>query len=342
MKKGDKTKSVGVQDIAEKLNISPSTVSRALNNHPKISRATKERVLEAALKMGYNPTVPNLMAPEKNDVIALVVPDIERAFYRKIITGARNALKENDLDLIIFIAPESQKTAGKFQENCLKMNIRGIIHVARSRNNSLFSLEGFHKNNMPCVAVNYPQEGFPYSYVVPDIFQGAYDLTQHLIESGCHSFALFTEDPENFIDATITDGFYSALERHQIEAPKRNVFFISKGNRQAIIHQLKTMIKKGDLPEGLVATSPEIAFIILNFFSENGVKVPEDIFLAVIGTDQDTYFFTPPLSELVLPGNNLGQIAAGEIMKQLKDINYQPRTTILPVKFLIKNSTLKP
>jgi DNA-binding LacI/PurR family transcriptional regulator len=91
-----------------------------------------------------------------------------------------------------------------------------------------------------------------------------------------------------------------------------------------------------------VASSPEIAFIILDFLNENKVRVPEDVFFAVIGEDKDPCILKPSLSRLALPGNNLGQIAARELLKQIKDIDYRQRTVVLPVKFIIKNSTLRP
>lgn len=342
MKKDDKTKSVGVQDIADKLKISASTVSRALNDHPKISKITKEKVLEAALKMGYNPSVPNLMIPDKNDIIGLVAPNLERTFYRRIMDGARDVLEKNGFNLIVFTTQKNPETIEKLQESCLKMNIRGIIYIVCSETNPLTVLENFHKNNMPCLLINHTQEDFPYTYVIPDIFQGVYDLTMHLIESGCRSIVLFAEDADDLIDATITDGFKSALAGQNSGSSKRNVFFIPGENRQEILDQLKIMFTDSNPPDGLIASSPEIAFIILNFLNENGVRVPEDVLLAVIGEDQDPFFFKPSLSRLVLSGNNLGQIASGELLKQLKDINYQQRTVVLPVKFIIKNSTLKP
>ena len=342
MKKGDKTKSVGVLDIAEKLNISPSTVSRALNDHPKISKLTKERVLDAALKMGYNPSIPNLMVPEKSDIVAVIVPDIEKAFYRKIIEGIREELTNQELNLMVYISQKDEKAVEKLNESYVKMNIQGVIYASYSKNVSLPHLNQLHKNNIPCVLINYTQEDFPFTYVIPDIFQGAYDLTTHLVESGCHSLALFVEDPNDLIDSTITEGFQSALSGDDTKITQKDIFFIPSDNRLQIIGKLKGMLKEHRLPEGLVASSPEIAFIILDFLIENNVRVPEDVFLAVIGEDQDPYFFKPSLSRLDLPGNNLGQIAARELLKQIKDIDYRHRTVVLPVKFIIKNSTLRP
>lgn len=342
MKKGDKTKSVGVLDIAEKLNISPSTVSRALNDHPKISKVTKEKVLDTALKMGYNPSVPNLMVPEKSDIIALIVPDIERVFYRGIIEGIREGLGDDDLSLMVFISQKDEKAVEKLHDNFLKMNIRGAIYVSYSKNVSLPNIDHLHKNNIPCVLINYTQDDFPFTYVIPDVFQGAYDLTTHLVESGCHSLALFAEDPNDLIESTITEGFQSALSGDGIEITQKDVFFIPGDNRQQITDRLKTMLDEHRLPEGLIASSPEIAFVIADFLSENNIRIPEDIFLAVVGDDQDPFFFKPSLSRLVLPGNNLGHIATRELLKQIKDINYRQRTIVLPVKFVIKNSTLRP
>ncbi|MBE0651129.1 MAG: LacI family DNA-binding transcriptional regulator [Bacteroidales bacterium] len=342
MKKGDKTKSVGVLDIAEKLNISPSTVSRALNDHPKISKQTKEKVLDAALKMGYNPTIPNLMVPEKSDIVALIVPDVEKAFYRKIIEGIREELESNGLSLMVFISQKNEITVEKLYDNFLKMNIRGIIYVSYSKNVSLPHLNRLSKNNIPCVIINYTQEDFPYTYVIPDIFQGAYDLTTHLVESGCRSLALFAGSPNDLIDNTVLDGFQNALVGQDNDTVKKNVFFIPGNDRPGIFNQLKALLDGNSLPEGIVATSPEIAFIILNFLTENNVRVPEDVFLAVIGEEQDPFFFKPSLSRLVLPGKILGQMAVQELMKQLTDINYEKHTIVHPVKFIIKNSTLRP
>lgn len=342
MKKGDKTKSVGVLDIAKKLNISPSTVSRALNDHPKISKLTKEKVLDAALKMGYNPSIPNLMIPEKSDIVAVVVPDIEKAFYRKIIEGIREELASQELNLMVYISQKDEKAVEKLNESYVKMNIQGVIYTSYNKSVTLQHLNHLHKNNIPCVLINYTQEDFPFTYVIPDIFQGAYDLTTHLIESGCHSLALFVEDPNDLIDSTIADGFKNALLGEEIEIKQKDVFFIRGTNRNRITGKLKTMIKEHHLPEGLVASSPEIAFIILDFLNKNKVRVPEDVFFAVIGEDEAPCILKPSLSRLALPGNDLGQIAARELLKQIKDIDYRQRTVVLPVKFIIKNSTLRP
>lgn len=341
MKKGDKTKQVGVQDIAEKLNISPSTVSRALNDHPKISKVTKEKVLDAALKMGYNPSIPNLMAPVKSDLVALIVPDVEKAFYRKIIEGMREELLDHGLNLMVFISGKDEQCVARLQESYLKMNIQGIVYVSYSKNVSLPHLGPLRKSNIPCVLINYTREDFPYTYVIPDLFQGAYDLTTHLVESGCRSLALFAEDSDDLIDNTLTEGFLSALSGSDTDITQKDVFFFPGNNRQRIFAQLRALLQEQRFPEGLVATSPQMAFTMLDFLQENNIRVPEDVFLAVIGEDQDPFFFKPSLSRLVLPGNNLGQLAARELLKQIKDIDYRRRSIVLPVKFLIKNSTLK-
>jgi len=343
VEKERKKKSVGVQDIARKLNISASTVSRALNDHPKIRRETKEKVLDAAIKMGYNPAVPGLMLPDKNDIIALVVPDLNKVFYRKIIDGARDALLMNALDLIVIVTKDNEEITERLPENYLKMNLRGLIYVVSSKSNPLSALNSLYKNNIPCVFINRIQKEFPFTYVIPDVFQGAYDLTIHMIESGCRTLALFAENPDDLIDTALADGFHSALAEQGIEITKHDVFFISPDykHKQEITTQLTAMLYENSLPDGLLASSPETAHIMLNFLNENGLHVPADIFLAVVGEDQYTLLLKPSLSGLVLPGNKLGQTAANELLKQFKDIDYQKRTIIQPVKFIIKNSTLK-
>jgi len=82
LKKDNKKKAnITVKDIADSINISASTVSRALNNHPKISQTTKEKVWAAAKKLGYQPNIPAYMNPENSKTICFLVPEIDNAFY---------------------------------------------------------------------------------------------------------------------------------------------------------------------------------------------------------------------------------------------------------------------
>jgi len=130
----NKKEKVGVQDIADILNISASTVSRALNDHPRISRETKDKVWQVAKRLGYFSGIPEFSSPTKSDAVTILVPSFRSAFYIEVIEGVRDHFEKNGFNVFVLDTRNDDAKAAGFFKKYKNYGTSGVIHIVCNRN----------------------------------------------------------------------------------------------------------------------------------------------------------------------------------------------------------------
>ena len=336
---GKKKEKIGVQDIADILNVSVSTVSRALNDHPRISTEMKEKVKQTALRLGYHPGVPELMNPEKKEVIALLVPSLSSGLYREIVAGAVDFMNENDYQAFILDIRNNDHRAFSFFKTYRKYGISGIIHLLSSRNLP----EGFYSvvqnDKLPLVTVFEPDTAEGISTVVPDLFQGVYKITEYLKPMNVNGISLILDDenrPENYQLAT---SFKMALELSGMEKTPFHIHYLPDFE-SAFSAQAESLLRSKKRPEVLIVKNTLSAAEVLKAAEKLNIRIPDDMFLIAIGIPEH-YRLTSNLSLLKLPGYKMGYQAAKILLNRIKHPHAEKKTVVLPVSFILKSSAIR-
>ena len=341
MKAGDKKEKVGVQDIAKALNISASTVSRALNDHPRISKATKERVKQAAARLGYNPTVPELMNPEKTEMIAVLVPSLESNFYRAIIDGIDKYLTEHNFQLFVFNTHGNNTVAETFFKNYRKFGISGIVYVVSDRNIPATTFANIKNDSLPFVTICEPEEEPGSSTVLPDIFAGVDKMVKYLKSVHINRISLILENKNKPEDFHLASVFNMVLEEERGSIKTLDIHYLNRDDDR-FIKEVEQLLTTGEnVPEAVVVKDVLAATEVSKLAEKLGVKIPDDLLLIGIGTNYKVDGLTSALSMLKLPGYQMGYEAAALLFDQLTHSGAEKQSAILPVSFILKGSAIR-
>ncbi len=177
---------VTIKDIAAQLGISPSTVSRALKNHPEISVETKQAVKELAKKLNYEPNAIALsLRSSKSNIIGLVIPEIVHYFFSQVISGIEDVAYDADYHVMICQSNESYIREVKNIQTLLSSRIEGLL-VSLSKETRDFShFRNLNKKNIPIVFFDRICEELETDNVIVNDYKGAYEAVEHLIGMGC-------------------------------------------------------------------------------------------------------------------------------------------------------------
>ena len=338
MKNSNKKKPT-LQDIANAINISASTVSRALNNHPKISQETKERVWEAAKKIGYQPNIPAYMSPVKTKTVCYLVPNLDSQTYRDTIKSIQEYFFKKGYNLYIAFTNNSLEIEKMYTNSFPNLNIEGVIVALFDKNAETNHLNQLLNHNIPTVFINKTNHIPDSCKIIPDYSLGAYNAVNHLISMKCTSIGIFTGDNNDLFYADIIDGYKSAME--VAELYNSEYIFSNTIELKSIQHQLNMLLKQNKLPDAIIAPSTVVANQINNWLSKHNLSIPEDLLLVSFNSDKNSSITSSTLSVIQFSGSEIGEEAAEKLFQQIKKGINASETVIIPPKLIIKSSSLR-
>ncbi len=336
----DKKKKPTVQDIAISIGISASTVSRALNNHPRISNQTKEKVWDAAKKVGYKGNIPAYMNADKTKTICFMFPDLNSSFYRDAIISIQEFYKNKGYNLYIAFTNNTLDIEKAYSDSLIDLNIEGIIIATFDKSDDTEHLTQLISQKIPLVFINKSIHTPDSCKIIPDISHGAYKAVSHLIAMKCKDIALFTENLNSSFFADIVNGYTEAMQEAGLKANKENIN-IATTNQEEIDKRLENLLKNSKLPEAILASNTNVSNHIINWLNKKNMSVPNDMLLVSFNNDRDTLVGASTLSSVQFSGSEIGGLAAKKLYEQINKGIIINETTIIPAKFIIKRSSLR-
>lgn len=336
LKSKEKHNKVRVKDIAEVLNISISSVSRALNNHPRISQKTKDRVKEVASELGYNPMAAELMIPDKTKAIIVMLPSLEDELYRTIARGISTVINSSGYEAFIVDLYQRDENVVSILENYKRYGISGIIHIIGNREKAKTFYTLPKKDTLPFVTIFEPDIETELSSVMPDLYEGAWKVTNHLNSNGIGRVALILEDknrPDDYQIASSFETIMAASSQYHL-----SVFYANDTSLQTTIASL---LEGKNKPEAILVKNQLLARKVEEIASHINLNIPNDLFLIAVGTDSTTHDFPPNLCLLKLPAFSMGAKAAEMLLGQITTASAKRETVVMPVHFILKGSAIR-
>lgn len=321
--------SITLRDVAEKANVSPSTVSRILNKKDSkipISEETRQRVLQAVQEVGYKPNMAarHLAQRQSFALMGVIVPQTDPAafthpFYMVILNGIAQYCQEKDYAVTIyFVDSEQEDEVARVYPRIASIPADGFILTNIKQNNRL--VPRFQTDNIPFVQIGRtPDAGAaPALFVDVDNYQGAVTAVTHLLQKGHTKIATITGPQSMAVGIDRLRGYQDCLQAAGIEPnPDWTVLcdFEPEGGYRAMLQLLDCE----DSPTAVFAASDSMAAGVYQALQERELRIPEDI--AVIGFDDADVFTrdTPPLTTVRQPVNELGKTAASLLLQLLND-----------------------
>lgn len=333
---------ITIKDIAVKLGLSTSTVSRALKDHPDISPKTRVAVKELASLLGYRPNRIALnLRNNSTRTIGLIIPEIEHYFFSAIINGIEEVAYKNDYSVMVFQSNESYKREVINTQAVLTNRVDGVL-VSFSKETRDFShFQRLIDNEIPVVFFDRVTEELQADQVVADDYQGAFIAVNHLIEKGCKRIAHFAAPQSLAIGRSRLSGYHDALLKHDIAYnPALVVLADTFDSSKKAAHDI---LRKADRPDGFFAVNDMSAIAIIKAAVELGLKVPQDVKVVGFENSKSSALIEPELTSVDQFGFELGREACLQLLRRLKedeDISeFKPVKKVIKTKLVVRGST---
>src|SRR6478752_9440234 len=174
-----------IHDIAEKLNITASTVSRALRGHPRISAETKKAVLKVAQKLNYQPNhIAAALRNGKSNIIGIIVPTADRTFFSSVIRGIEEIANASRYQVIICQSYDNYEKEVATVDALLSSRVDGIIVSHAKETTNFDHFIKVKEKGIPLILFDRSNDALDVSHVVVDDFLGSFKATEHLIQQG--------------------------------------------------------------------------------------------------------------------------------------------------------------
>jgi len=338
---------VTIKDIARELGISPSTVSRALKDHPDISSKTKEAVNALAAKLNYQPNIVALnLRQKKTFTIGVVIPELVHFFFSTVISGIEDVAYEAGYSVILSQSNESYEREKKDIKALFNSRVDGML-ISISRETKNFEhIESVIAKGIPVVFYDRTFKGPDSSNVIVDDYVGAKEAVTHLIEQGYKRIAFLEASPGLIVTADRKQGYLDAIKEHGLEMREAFIQECAIGSLEEGKRATKKLLNMPVSPDAVFAANDLMATGAMQSIKEKGLSIPQDI--GVVGFSNWSFgsLIEPPLTTVDQPGYEMGQEAARLLIRQieLSDKNQgdpQPETRVLKTRLIVRDSSIR-
>lgn len=332
-------KHVTIKEIAQQLNLSVSTVSRALADDKNIRRETKEKILALAEMLGYkpNPVALNLKYGRTN-TIGVIVPEMVTPFASSVIEGVQQVLYPQGAKVII---AQSNEDWEREKDNLLLMErfrVDGIIMALCHQDANVEECVRIRNGGTPIVFYDRIPSKLDVTKVVIDDYSKSFLLTEHLIRSG-RKRILYLQGP-SYIHNTNDRlfGFKDALDKfHIVHDPSLIVrTHVSIHDGRVAIEEI---LSKGITFDAVYAFTDTLAIGAMNVLTEKGFRIPEQVAVAGFSGTILSTIVNPHLTTVEQPLIRMGQTAAELLLEKIKDPSILPKTVVLDAEIKLRAST---
>lgn len=334
---------ITLKKLALDLELSISTVSRALNDHSDISNETKDRVKAYANKVKY---VPNLFAKgfrsHKSNIIGVIIPNIEHRFTSTLLRGIISASELNGYKVIICESFNSDARQSELLETMIQFGVDGVLLSLTKKTKNVDEILEMMKH-IPLILFDRISNKVPCTQIIIDDEDAAFQAVEHLINTGKKRIAIIKESDSSNVSERRYQGYLRALRKHNIEVDDSLILSsedlsIEEGKRQT-----KILLSLQNRPDAVFTIIDEAGIGVINQLRKSKVKIPEEI--AVVGFSNSTFstIIKPKLSSIDQPGNRIGEVAVKYLIEEIKTdspVNY--KTIEIKTNLIVRKSSFNP
>ena len=334
-----------LKQIAKELNVSVSTVSKALNDSPEISDLTKIKIKEYAKLKNYKPNVIGLnLKNRKTKTIGVIIPNILNSFFAKVFSGIEKVADEKGYNVIMCISNESLEKEAHTLEMLSNGTIDGfIVSVSEEaqKNHEYNHFSAIINDGTPIVMFDRIAAEVDCDKVIVDDFDSALNSTQHLIDLGCKNIALLSSIDNLSVGKLRADGYLKALENNNIPV---NLNIILRTDSEEDLKDKIESIFDGNTIDGVFALDENDSVAALKIGIKNGYKIPEE--LSIVGFADGILAsrrLSPSLTTVSQHGIEIGEVAAKLLIDRLesKEEHIPYETVVIKTKLKERESTRK-
>jgi LacI family transcriptional regulator len=328
---------MNLKELARKLNISTSTVSKALRDSHEISEATKKRVRAKAKELNYqvNPFASGLRK-QKSKTIAVIIPEVVNEFFGPAINGIESVAQAKGYHVLIYLTHEDMKKEISITGLLQNGRVDGILISVSAQTRNISHLEEVKQKEIPLVFFDRVIYSLPVPKVITDDYESGFKATNHLIQGGCRRIAFLALPRTLSISSKRMNGYLDALKKNNLPVDSNLIITLnhdSSANKETI----RKLLKRKNRPDGIFASIELFAINTYEVCEELKLNIPIDVKVICFSNLKTASLLNPSMTTISQPAYEMGKEAASILFKMIekKGHNFLLERTVI-------NSTLVP
>lgn len=329
-----------IRDLALKLNISISTVSRALRGAQDVNPETKKAVLELAKELNYEPNrVAQSLRSKKTNTIGIIVPEIAIHFFSSVISGIQDYTARHGYTIMICQSLESFETEKANVHMLMANRVDGLLISLSSQTCEFQHLEQLIAKKIPIVLFDRVVDSLDVSKVVVDDHDGAFKAVDYLIKTGCKRIAYIGGSKTLSISNQRMKGYTDALKTNNLPVHEELIMLCDELHNEPML-ATQRLLDLPERPDAIFCMNDPVAILAIQVLKHRKVKVPEEISVVGFTNEPVSRYIEPSITTVAQPAYQMGEAAASLFIEQIENPeSFRPKTETLQTELIIRNST---
>jgi len=332
---------VTIKDIAKILNVSVSTVSRALRDTYDVKKETKERIIALASELNYKPNFNATgLAQGSTHNIGVVLPFITNYYFSTVITGIQEIAYDSNYNIILYITNDSSERELSIIQNLSLSRLDGLLVSVSSNSDSCSHFQDIIDEGIPIVFIDRVANNIDTSKVMQDDYNGAFEAVEHLIESGYSKIAHIAGPKGLDFTEKRLNGYLDALKKHNISAREEWVIYsgFSQDCGEADTYRLLQCEQR---PDAIFAVNDRKAIGAMLALKKENIIIGKDMGVMGFTDDPICTLISPSLTTIAEPAFNIGKTGCELLLKHINKKYFHPHEVILPGTLIARESTMR-
>ena len=336
-------KDITIYDIARHLNISATTVSRGLKDHPTINKNTRKKIFAAARELGYRSnTFASSLRSKRTHTLGVIVPRINSYFVASVLAGMEDVANQKGYNLIITHSLESSEKEKANAHIMFNKRVDGLLISLAYDTENISHLDPFFTKGIPVVFFDRVYPHSESTSIIIDNYKAAYDVTKHLVEQGCRRIMHLGGNMLRNVYSERLRGYKEALKDNKI-AFEEKLIYISRLNEESGTEAANHILKMKEKPDAVFSSNDTAAVHCMIRLKAAGIRVPSDIAFAGFNNEPISKVVEPNLTTVNYSGYSVGEAAVTSLINHLTGISDIKTTNkiVLRSDLIIRDSSLK-
>ncbi len=335
------TKNITIKDLAKRLNVSVSTISRALKDNPEISLETRKEVQTLAKELGYRPNpIAVALKTHKSNTIGVIVPQIVSSFFASVVRAVEEVADRHGYSVLVASSNEHFEKEKKNVELFLEHRVDGIIISLSRETISYEHIKRIQEVGIPLVLFDRTATELNVSSVVANDADAASKVVQHLIDGGAKRISIITGPEQLSIGRNRMKGYLRTMTNNRLDIDPDYILRCKDFTVEAAYEATAHLLATHKHPDAFFGINDDMAVGAIRAVKERGLKIPEDVAIFGFSNSKRSRYMSPTISTIDQFPKRVGEKAATLLFEQILDPKHaQIREEVVNCELLIRESS---
>lgn len=326
-------------ELAESLGVAPSTVSRALQDHPRISKQMKELVHRKVAESGFIPNqYAQVLKDNRTRLVGVIVPDLTPNFYSRVLSAINKQFHGTRYSIVLGHSEEHLENEVAIVERFLSLRVDGVIAALSKESNHVRHFEKLVRQGVPLVFYDRVSHFLETPRIISDDYEAAFKATEHLIKTGCKTIAHITASRNLNNSNNRLYGYLDALKAHQLVV-REDLIFYYEFDQKWIEAFLEVALVRYPLLDGLFVFNDYAAYTAIHHLLKVGKRIPNEISVIGFSNEPISDYMTPQLSTVGDIASSMGHEAARVLLHNMEHEDQMVDKVVLRQELVLKETT---